>query len=343
MAKETIMNYKELCDFFQVERKPTGKRRQLQFKKWREEYNIEKIEGKNKYTIKRKTHKETNEYNNKKRNVQFATLLAPVIYTTLINSEDNVIALTSLEQQRALSLVNSKFGLKSIYQKAIAEDIGVDVKDLCTFKETIWKINNQTINNIINSMVKKHIILTSKGFKYLDKKTKEWHIADGKYGVEILAKINELSIDLYDNIYYKINDKNKKRTIKDMVCNFFGFENFYYADIYYLDKKGIKFVYEKDVKTELEEMVLSEEDIQRNLIEVNTNNCIKISKSRNKNLLEISKYNLEKMINALIAETEEECKKNYDAIISNMNDLEIYEENPSKRKIKKVIDTEGSM
>lgn len=90
-------------------------------------------------------------------------------------------------------------------------------------------------------------------------------------------------------------------------------------------------------------MLLTEEDIQKTLVEINTNNCIKISKSRNKNLLNISKYNKEKMINALIAETEEECKKNYDAIISNMNDLEIYEENPNKIKNKKVIDTESSL
>lgn len=165
--------------------------------------------------------------------------------------------------------------MESTYYKTIAEEIGVNVKDLFAFKETIWKINNQTINNIINSMIKKGIILRGKGFKYRD-------------------------------------------------------EESYSADIYYLDKEGIKFIYEKDIKPKLKKMLLSEEDIQNNLIEINTNNCIKISKSRNKNLLNISKYSKEKMINALIAETEEECKKNYDAIISNMNDLEIYEETQIK-------------
>lgn len=128
-------------------------------------------------------------------------------------------------------------------------------------------MNSRTMNNVINSMIKKHIIIKSKGLN--------------------------------------------------------------------LDKK--------DIKSELEEMMLSEEDIQKNLIEINTNNCIKISKSRNKNLSEISKYDIEKMISALIAETEEECKKNYDAIISNMNDLEIYGENPNKIKSKKVVDTESSI
>ena len=86
-------------------------------------------------------------------------------------------------------------------------------------------------------------------------------------------------------------------------------------------------------------MSLTEEDIQKTLVEINTNNCIKISKSRNKNLLNISKYNKEKMINALIAETEEECKKNYDTIISNTNKSRILYENPNK----KVIDTESSI
>ena len=187
------------------------------------------------------------------------------------------------------------------------------------------------MNNIINSMVKKHIVLTSKGFKYLDRETREWGIADGEYGVEILSKLNGISIRLYNDIYYKINDKNKKKTIKTKVCDYFGFEELYFADIYYLDKKGIKFVYEKDIKSELEKMLLSEEDIQENLIEINTNNCIKISKSRNKNLLTISKYAKEKMINALIAETEEECKKNYKTIISNTSKLKILYRNSLRK------------
>ena len=264
MTKQMEMNYGELCDFFKEEKKRSGRTRQLQFNRWRKEYNIDKIEGKNRYIVKRKTYKEIKVYNSKRKNAQFATLLTPIIYTTLMNSEENVLDLPILEKQMAFSLVNSKFALS---HKVIAEEIGVDVKDLCAFKEAIWKMNNRTMNNVINSMVKKHIIIKSKGLN--------------------------------------------------------------------LDKK--------DIKSELEKMLLSEEDIQKNLIEINTNNCIKISKSRNKNLLKISKYNLEKMINALIAETEEECKKNYDAIISNMNDLEIYGENPNKIKSKKVIDTESSM
>lgn len=262
MTRQMEMNYGELCAFFKEEKKRSGRTRQLQFNRWRKEYNIDKIEGRNRYIVKRKTYKEIKVYDSKKKNVQFATLLAPVIYTTLMNSEENILDLSILEKQMAFSLVNSKFVLS---HKVIAEEIGVNVKDLCAFKEAIWKMNNRTMNNVINSMVKKHIIIKSKGLN--------------------------------------------------------------------LDKK--------DIKSELEKMVLSEEDIQKNLIEINTNNCIKISKSRNKNLLEISKYDIEKMISALIAETEEECKKNYDAIISNMNDLEIYEENPSKRKIKKVLDTES--
>lgn len=288
MTKQMEMNYGELCNFFKEEKRRNGKARQLQFKKWRKKYDIEKIEGRNRYIVKRKTYIKTKVYDRERKRIQFMDLLAPVIYTTLMNAEGNIVALTPLEQQRTFALINSRFELGSTYYKIIAEEIGVDVKDLSAFKETIWKINNQTINNIINGMIKKGIILRSKGFKYRDGES-------------------------------------------------------YSADIYYLDKESIKFAYEKDIKPKLEKMLLSEKDIQNNLIEINTNNCIKISKSRNKNLLNISKYNKEKMISALIAETEEECKKNYDAIISNINDLEIYEENPKKIKNKKVIDTESSI
>lgn len=287
MTKQMEMNYGELCNFFKEEKKRRGKTRQLQFKKWRKKYNIEKIEGRNRYIVKRKTYTEMKVYNRKRKHVQFMDLLAPVIYTTLMNAEENIVVLTPLEQQRTFALINSRFELESTYYKIIAEEIGVNVKDLSAFKETIWKINNQTINNIINSMIKKGIILRSKGFKYRD-------------------------------------------------------EESYSADIYYLDKEGIKFVYEKDIKPKLEKMLLSEEDIQKNLIEINTNNCIKISKSRNKNLLNISKYNKEKMISALISETEEECKKNYKAIISNTDKSRILYENPNK-KSEKVLDTESSI
>lgn len=65
-------------------------------------------------------------------------------------------------------------------------------------------------------MIKKGIILTSKGLKYRDKETKEWGIADETYGygAEILAKLNATGL----HRYYKINNKNKKNTIKTKVC-----------------------------------------------------------------------------------------------------------------------------
>ena len=36
-------NYKQLCKFFKEEEKPKGNRRITQFKRWRKEYDIEKI------------------------------------------------------------------------------------------------------------------------------------------------------------------------------------------------------------------------------------------------------------------------------------------------------------
>lgn len=324
MQEESIMSYKELCDFFQEEKANKGKSRQLQFDRWRQEYNIDKIEGKNKYIVSKKNYVEMTKVNNKKKNMNFSTLLSPIIYTTLMNAESDTIALSSLEQQRAFALINSTFGLKAMYQNAIADNIGVKSSDLSAFKEAIWKINAQTIKNVTNSMVKKRILTIRKGFKCQDLITGKWFIADGEYFNEIFKRINKVSMDKYGLLYYKINDKTKKREIKEEVSRHFGFETFYSSDIYVLDKESIKIEYETEIKKDLESLLLSEDSIQSNLIEINTNNCLKISKSRNKNLANISKYDKEKMISALISETEERCKKNYDNIIKTAGEMKTY-------------------
>lgn len=105
MTKQMEMNYGELCDFFKEEKKGKGKGRQLQFKKWRKKYDIEKIEGRNRYIVKRKTYIKTKVYDRERKRIQFIDLLAPVIYTTLMNAEGNIVILTPLEKHWSLHTI----------------------------------------------------------------------------------------------------------------------------------------------------------------------------------------------------------------------------------------------
>lgn len=326
MNEEFIMNYKELCDFFQEEKTSKGKSRQLQFDRWRKEYNIEKVEGKNQYSVSKKKYVETINQKQLQKNMKFSTLLAPIIYTTLMNVEGNVIALSSLEEQRLFSLVNPKFGMQSLCLGALANELGIEPKDIYGFRDAIWEINAQTIRNVINSMSKMKILLKNTGYKCKKLSNGKWFIADGSYASEILSYINMISNREYSCIYSKLKSKEEKTKVKELVSEHFGLETFYSADILYLDKNSIEIVYNTEIKENVRK-ILTEQGIIDNLIEINDNNCIRISKSKRKKLTDISKTNKDKMINTFISKSEKECAEDYDKIIKNSCKLDVVSKN----------------
>ena len=312
MTKQMEMNYGELCAFFKEEKKRSGKIRQLQFNRWRKEYNIDKIEGKNKYIVSKKDYAVIEQEKILMKKYNFTDLLAPIVYTTLMNQEDNKVILTKLEQQIIFGLVNSSIKFKNLYTSQIAKQINVLSEELSSFKKEIWNINNQTIKDVINKMINIGIITKQKAFKFKDLKTGKWAFATTEYYTDILFKLNDVS-------YKKYN-----------------------ADLFYLDKESIKRIYEGQIKSKTTQ-ILGEDDIKNYLSEINNNNFLKISKSKRKGLSDISKTSMNTMLLNFVRVTSDDLIDNYNSGILDTKNLEIYGENPNKNKNKKVLDSESSI
>ena len=325
------MNYKDLCNFFKEEKKPTGKQRQLQFDKWRKEYNIEKIEGKNKYTVSKKDYAVIEQEKRLTKKFNFADLLAPIVYTTLMNQDDNKVIMTKLEQQVIFGLANSSMKFKNLYTSQIAKKINVLPEELNSFKKEIWNINNQTIRNVINKMINSGIITKQKVFKFKNLSTGKWAFATLEYYADILFKLNEISYRKYNVVFSQLKDIEARNMIKEEVCDWFGFETFFDADLFYLDKESIKRIYEGQIKPKTTQ-ILGEDDIKNYLSEVNNNNFLKISKSKRKGLKDISTTSMNTMLLNFVRATPDDLIDNYNNGILDTKNLEIYSKNPRKRK-----------
>lgn len=343
MTKKVEMNYRDLCNFFKEEKKPTGRQRQLQFERWRKEYNIDKIDGKNKYVVSKKDYAIIEQEKRLMKRYNFTDLLAPIVYTTLMNQEDNKVILTKLEQQITFGFVNSSIKFKNLYTSQIAKQINVLPEELSSFKKEIWSINNQTIRNVINKMISIGIITKQKVFKFKDLKTGEWAFATTEYYADILFKLNDVSYKKYNVIFSQLKDTEARNKIKEEVCDWFGFETFFDADLFYLDKESIKRIYEGQIMPKIANLLEEEDDIKNYLSEVNNNNFLKISKSKRKGLSDISTTSMNTMLLNFVRVTSDDLIDNYNSGMLDTKNLKIYGENPNKNKIKKVIDTENSI
>lgn len=342
MTKKVEMNYGELCTFFKEEKKGKGKGRQLQFKKWRKEYDIEKIEGRNKYTVSKKDYAVIEQEKRLSKKYNFIDLLAPIVYTTLMNQEDNKVILTKLEQQITFGFVNSSIQFKNLYTSQIAKQINVLPEELSSFKKEVWNINSQTIRNVINKMISLGIITKQKVFKFKDLRTGKWAFATLEYYADVLFKLNEVARRKHNVIFTQLKDVEERNRIKEEVCDYFGFETFFDADLFYLDKKSIEFIYEKQVKPKIAKLLEQQDDIKNYLSEINNNNFLKISKSKRKGLKDISTTSMNTMLLNFVRATPDDLIDNYNNGILDTKNLEIYSKNPRKRKSEKVVDTEAS-
>lgn len=300
MENNISYSYKELCKYFNEDVKPTGKYRQLQFEHWRKGYDIVKINGKNRYTLTEKGYAETIEEKKNGKNVKFKKLLEPIIYNVLANSESNVICLTKIEQQMLFGLANSNFNLKTLYLESLAKELCVSPEELRFFRQEAWALNNRTITDVVNSMAKDKLLIKTKSYKFRFVDNNDWYITTNpKLSHFIMTMYNKFSIDISGCIYSKIKRKDDKNKIIKMVNDYFGFSECYEADILFLDKKAIDFVYKKEFEKKYTE--ITDEEKQNNLSRINKNNCIKISKSKYGKLKEIGDYSKEKMISRFIS------------------------------------------
>jgi hypothetical protein len=283
------LNYDQLCKKFGEEKKEKGNRRAKQFEKWRREWYIDKIKGKNKYLVRPLSLKEKQSANIV--NFSYQKLIEPMVYDLCSNAEGKFIDTTYLEQQELLGLVNPEF--KYIKQLAVvmAEEIGVKVEELKNFKAEAQKLNQVTISNVIKSMVRKGILNTEKIFKVKYKGDEEWTSLTGDQMQEVEDYRNYITRVLTDEkskYFVNIKDEDKRKTIFNAVNDHFGFECCYDGERWWLDKDTIKIVFEDSYSFLL------------NKLKVNENNQIKISRSTRGNLKHINSHDKNVMIDKTI-------------------------------------------
>jgi hypothetical protein len=280
---------KELAELFGEENK-RGRSGNKQMERWKREYDIQKIEGTRKYTIKPLSSYDK-VINRNYKNVTFQDLIQSMIYEYCANSPYQMIALTNVEAQLFTGLVNSRFFSKEKYSYGIMKQFNITSEsDIYKFKKEINSINNETCNRVFKSMVKQGMILQDDCYKVVFKNSpdKTDILTTGAKG-SVYAYQNKISIELYGLPFVKIQrDKNKKEKVIEETCKHFGFISYYPAKLFYFDKDCIKFqlsnLYDR---MDFRQMI-------------NDNNSLRISKSRSGELKNICKENKAKLTNALI-------------------------------------------
>ena len=282
------LNYGDLCKKF-GEQKKSSNARTKQFEKWRREWYIEKVDGKNEYLVRPLSLKEKQSSNI--INFSYQKLIEPMVYDLCSNAEGNFIDTTYIEQQELLGLVNPEFKYTKQVAVVMAEEIGVKVEELKNFKTEAQKLNQVTISNVIKSMVRKGILNTEKIFKVKYKGDEEWTSLTGDQMQEVEDYRNYITRVLTDEkskYFVNIKDEDKRKTIFNAVNDHFGFECCYDGERWWLDKDTIKIVFEDSYSFLL------------NKLKVNENNQIKISRSTRGNLKHINSHDKNVMIDKTI-------------------------------------------
>ena len=131
-------NYKQLCKIFKEEEKPRGNRRMTQFKRWRKEYDIEKIPHTNSYTLKKKP-LDIQECSQQK--VDLKTLIEPMICDLFVREDTRHLGTSQSDLHEKLGLVNGNFfalGYNDALKEQYAKELNVPVEQLADYKDAVY-------------------------------------------------------------------------------------------------------------------------------------------------------------------------------------------------------------
>lgn len=295
------LNYTQLCEKFNEEKKK-GNRRTRQFERWRKNYSIEKIEGKNKYNV-----RELSLYEKTKDQLYFnyQQIIEPMIYELLSNSKDNDYELTisPMDFMLQLGLVNSNYKLIK-YNDALVDRLAQlttsrrqDVED---YQYEISKLNKRVIKTVLDAMERHDLIKYSTTFIkkiIVDNQTLEINMS-AKETSELLDKRKKISKELFGKDYFYIS-KNDKKIVNERLKKELDITNYY--DVYniILNKEGIK-----------SDMINNDYTFADRISLTNARNQVKINKSSQGKLKEIPILIKQNMTEKLIdLSTEEETRK----------------------------------
>lgn len=296
MKKERL-KYSQLCEKFSEEEKPRGTRRDRQFERWRREWNIERDSNTYYYLVSPLTMKQK-QLDSNIVNFSSKDLIEAMVYDLLHKSEGKYLDTTKLEQQELLGLINNQFKLTLIepLKEANANELEIPVEKIEDFTKEVYALNNVTINNVKQGMIKKGYINVEKIFKV--KYDSENPIVENNFVSitgdkmqEIENYRNELTRKITNNRltdYYSIRDKDLRDQVIQALNKHFGFEQCFDGERWWLDKQSIEFVLAKNYSYIL------------NKIKVNENNQLKISKSTRGELKNLDTISKNKMIKKTI-------------------------------------------
>lgn len=298
MKKERL-KYSQLCEKFNEQQK-TGSRRDRQFERWRKEWHIERDGTSYYYIVYPLTVKDKLilTENNTIVNISNKDYLEPMVYEKLSQNNDEYWDATPLERQQELGLVNNnyKITLSDIQRQIFANEYNIDINDVETFGQMVYELNRVTITNIRDNMKKKGYLNFEKAFKVRHKSGSNEVINEDIYVTgekmqEIENCRNEMTRYVTDGrltTFYSVRDKSLRDKIRELTNDYLGLDYHTDAERWWKDNKSISIAFNKDYSYKL------------NMIRVNENNQIKISKSNRGGLKYIDDISKGKMIKNFI-------------------------------------------
>lgn len=149
-------NYKELCELMGEENKKS-KQRTDQFERWRLSYDIQKLENKNRYTIRELTTKEKREIVTK---FSYQQYIEPMLYKLLLKEKTQSINYSMLELMYKLYLVNGNYVTAKCKanQSILSDYFNWSETSLNSYTFETYKMFKRIIRDIFKSMKSRDII-----------------------------------------------------------------------------------------------------------------------------------------------------------------------------------------
>lgn len=285
--------YRDLCKMFDEEPTKSGSK-DRQFKRWRKEFNIEKVPNKNKYTVEPKT---LDVAKPSTKRADLKRIIEPMICDLFIKEGKSFLGLTQLEFHEKLGLINHKFSELTYTKEAkqmYADSLKVPIEDISKYRNEVYNLNKITINSIIKDMDKKGILSVSRCYKIVYNNNKV-SFTDRKMFKKIMAERNRLAREYDQNVttYNEIEDKHIREKILKEVNDILGIRTHYDAIMLVLDIDSIECYLQKEYDYY--------ETYESSKIESNNGNRNKIMKSTRGELKNITYDNKKKLTTSLIA------------------------------------------
>ncbi len=284
--------YRDLCEMFEEEPSKSSAR-DKQFKRWRKEFNIEKVPNKNKYTVEPKT---LDVAKPSTKRADLKRIIEPMICDLFIKEGKTFLGLTQLEIHEKLGLINRNFSELTYTKEAkqlYADSLKVPIEDINNYRDEVYNLNKVTINSILKDMEKKGILIKTQCYKLIGENNNVT-FSDKNTTSEILQLRNDLAREIAgENLYVNIKDKHLKEKIIKEVNRKIGQKSHYQAFMLILDVKSIEYY--------LQDKYAYYKTYEASKIESNNGNRNKIMKSTRGELKNIPYDNKRKLTTSLIA------------------------------------------